>query len=163
MPDLLTHVLFGISLGLVLVGDGDRKRILLVTVGSILSDIDRPIGWLFEFFGVRIIGLTESFHSLLGAVLLTFAASCLFIDSELDRVEIFKLLFIGEISHILLDMTMFPWAEMGIFLLYPLRIPFSFHLFWSDYWYYPLFGFAALGVALAIHLVRTRYLRIMKS
>jgi len=158
LPDLLTHVLFGISIGLLVKKPVDRKTTLLVSLGSIVIDIERPIGWLAEFMGLDAIGLTAGFHSLVGAVVLSFAAASAFENTESDWGLRFRMILLGALSHLLLDMTMGPWEEYGLYLFYPLTIPFSFHLFWSDYAWYPVFGIVALCVVL-LYLVITHGLK----
>jgi hypothetical protein len=54
-------------------------------------------------------------------------------------------------------MTMYPWAEHGLALFYPLMFRFSFHLVWPDFWLFPIFGATALGLALVInHAIKLR-------
>jgi len=158
VPDLLTHVLFGISIGLLVKKPVNRETILLVSLGSIVIDIERPIGWLAEFMGLDAVGLTAGFHSLLGAVVLSFAAASAFENTESDRGLCFRMILLGALTHLFLDMTMGPWEEYGVYLFYPLTIPFSFHLFWSDYAWYPVFGIIALCVVL-LYLVITHELK----
>ena len=158
MPDLLTHVLIGASIAVLLVRDRNKKSMFFIIFGSIIIDSERPFTWFIEIAQYPLQGLTDGFHSILGAVLLSFAAASLFDDPSIDRKTRFFLLLIGSSSHLLMDMTMGPWTEQGLFLLFPLRIPFSFHLFWSDYPFYPLIGIAVFLVALSIDCTY-RYVR----
>jgi hypothetical protein len=48
---------------------------------------------------------------------------------------------------------MYPWIEMGLYLLYPLKIAFSFNLFWPDFPWYPLIGLSILFLALGARFV----------
>lgn len=162
MPDLLTHILIGASIAVLLVRDRNKKSMFFIMLGSIIIDSERPFTWLIELGQYPLQGLTEGFHSILGAVLLSFAAASLFDDPSIDRRTRFSFLLIGSSSHLLMDMTMGPWAEQGLFLLFPLRIPFSFHLFWSDYPFYPLIGIAVFLVALSIDWTY-RYIRVRRS
>ena len=59
----------------------------------------------------------------------------------------FKLILVGCTEHLLLDLTMHPWEETGLYLLYPLKIPYSFGLVWSDYTWFPLYGIIVLSIA----------------
>ena len=150
MPDILTHLLIGASLGLLIRKDGEKPECMLIILGALLIDIERPITWLLAttpFFWIR---LGSAFHSILGAVVLSyFVAGCFTLKNCTFR-EQFKLILIGCTSHLLLDMVMYPWAELGLQLLYPLKITFSFHLLWPDYWFYPLFGGLIFGIVFCI-------------
>ncbi len=150
IPDILTHLLTGLSIGLVLRGTIRDEISQMIMLGSILIDIERPLGWIIELLGmnINIFGLTEGFHSILGALLLSFAAASLFDDEKLSRNSRFWFVFLGTTSHLLLDMTLWPWPEQGLYLLFPLKIPFSFNLFWPDLMYYPLLGFGILLIAI---------------
>ncbi len=147
MPDVLTHLLVGVSLALLIRKDGPRSEQMLIVLGAVLIDIERPISWLLADTPFNWIGLGSAFHSILGAVVLSyFAAACFDLENSVFWGR-FKLVFIGCASHLLLDMVMYPWAELGIQLLYPLKIRFSFHLLWPDFWWFPLIGVFTLLVA----------------
>lgn len=148
IPDLLTHVLIGLSVALVLKGSIKNESSTMILLGSILPDVERPFTWLLEFLGLENVGLTPSFHSILGVLLLSFAAASLFDTNTLSREQRFLYLLLGCSTHLLLDMTMYPWTELGLFLLFPLRQSFSFHLLWPDYPFYPLFGLAVFLLSL---------------
>ncbi len=150
MPDVLTHLLIGVSLALLIRKDGPKTEQMMIILGAVLIDIERPISWLLFDTPLYWIGLGSAFHSILGAVVLSsFAAACFNLDTCVFR-ERFKLVFIGCISHLLLDMVMYPWAELGLQLLDPLTIRFSFHLLWPDFWWYPVFGAICLLIVLSI-------------
>lgn len=154
MPDVLTHLLVGVSIALLIRKDGPRSEQMLIVLGAVLIDVERPISWLLADTPYYWIGLGSAFHSILGAVVLScFAAACFNLESSNFR-EQFKLLLIGCATHLLLDMVMYPWSELGLQLLYPLKIRFSFHLLWPDFWWYPVFGLACLLVTVTIsHLM----------
>ena len=155
IPDVFTHLLVGISLALLIRKDGPRSEQMLIVLGAVLIDIERPISLLLADTPFYWIGLGSAFHSILGAIVLSyFAAACFDLKNSVFR-ERFKLLFIGCTSHLLLDMVMYPWAELGLQLLYPLKIRFSFHLLWPDFWLYPLFGAAGLLIVLSIRFLMT--------
>ncbi len=150
MPDVLTHLLVGVSLALLVRKDGPRSEQMLIVLGAVLIDIERPITWLLADTSLYWIGLVSAFHSILGAVVLSyFAAACFDLENSIIKKR-FELLIVGCISHLLLDMVMYPWAELGLQLFYPLKISFSFHLLWPDFWFYPIFGFTLLTAALCI-------------
>ncbi|MFW9845092.1 MAG: metal-dependent hydrolase [Candidatus Thorarchaeota archaeon] len=156
IPDVLTHLLVGVSIALLVQKDGPQSRQMLIVLGAALIDIERPISWLLANSSLYWIELGYAFHSILGAVILSFfGASCFELESSifLDR---FKLILLGCVSHLLLDMVMYPWAELGLQLLYPLKIQFSFNLLWSDVWVYPAFGGIAFGIALLIRYMMDR-------
>ncbi|MBA7590054.1 hypothetical protein ES708_32156 [subsurface metagenome] len=157
MPDVLTHLLVGGSLALLVRMDGPKSEQMLIILGAVLIDIERPISWLLADTPFYWIGLGSAFHSILGAVVLSyFAAACFNLENSVFW-ERFKLVFIGCASHLLLDMVMYPWAELGLQLLYPITIRFSFHLLWPDFWWYPIFGVFILLFSLSITLMKLRY------
>ena len=150
MPDVLTHLLVGVSIALLIRRDGPRSEQLLIVLGSLLIDIERPITSLLESTPFYWFGISPACHSILGALVLSyFAAACFDLDTTIFNNR-FALILIGCTSHLLLDMVMYPWAELGLYLLYPLKIAFSFHLLWPDFWFYPLFGSVFLLVVLCI-------------
>ncbi len=148
MPDVLTHVLFGISLALLVRRDDCRMEQMLIVVGAVIIDIERPVTWLLATTDFYWIGLTSGFHSILGALVLSYATASCFHLEQMPLLERFRLVLVGCASHLLLDMTMNPWSERGLYLFYPLRLPIDFGFFWSDFWGYPLFGLVALATAL---------------
>jgi len=91
----------------------------------------------------------------LGAVFLSYSTAACFDLEHTNFRERIKLILIGCTVHLLLDMTMYPWEERGLYLLYPLKITFSFNLLWPDFWWYPVFGVASLLVALGIRYLMT--------
>lgn len=156
MPDILTHILVGISIGYLLRGKVKDEISLMIVLGSIIIDIERPIGWVCGFINLDIFGLTEGFHTIIGAVLLSFAAASLFEETAITRKTRFWYILIGAASHLLMDMTLTPWPERGLYLLYPLTIPFSFNLFWSDFMLYPLIGLAILMLSILLEFILRR-------
>lgn len=140
MPDVLTHLLVGASVALLVCRDDNRTEQMLIILGAVLIDIERPISWILVGTELEWIGLGSAFHSILGAgVLSYFAAACFNLEHADFRNRIL-LIFIGCISHLLLDLVMYPWVEIGLYLFYPLKISFSFNLLWPDFWLYPVFG-----------------------
>jgi len=156
MPDVFTHFLVGVSVALLVRKDGSRAERMLIVLGAVLIDIERPFSWLLTNTEYYWIELTPAFHSILGAILLSYSAAACFDLEHTNFRERIKLILIGCTVHLLLDMTLHPWEECGLYLLYPLKITFSFHLLWPDFWGYPLFGAASLLVALAIRYLMTR-------
>ena len=148
MPDFLTHLLFGASIGLFKEKSIKTEPVLMILLGSIIIDVERPIVWLIELTGLPNPGLTACFHSILGALVLSYIAATFFENARLSSKRRFFLVFLGAISHLILDMTMYPWEELGIMLFYPYPIRFSFHIFWPDYVYYPIYGLIAFGLSL---------------
>jgi len=156
MPDVFTHLLVGMSIALIMHKDGSRAERMLIVLGAVLIDIERPFSWLFASTEFYWIGLTPAFHSILGAVLLSYSAAACFDLEHTNFRKHIKLILIGCTVTLLLDMTMYPWEEHGLYLLYPLKITFSFHLLWPDFWGYPVFGVASLLVALGIRYLMAR-------
>ncbi len=156
MPDVLTHLLVGVSLALLIRKDGPRSAQMLIVLGAVLIDIERPISWLLADTPLYWIGLGSAFHSILGAVVLSyFAAACFDFENSVFWKR-FKLILIGCACHLLLDLVMYPWNELGLQLLYPLKIRFSFHLLWPDFWWYPLFGITILLLAISVRYLNLR-------
>ncbi len=157
MPDVFTHLMIGASLALILRPRGTRAEQMLIILGSVIIDIERPVSWILEGTGLDWIGLSSAFHSLLGAAVLSyFAATCFDLEAITTRSKS-ALVLIGGLSHLVMDMTMYPWAEHGLYILYPLKVPFSFHLLWPDFWFYPLIGAACFVSAVLINrLMLTR-------
>ena len=149
MPDVFTHLLVGISLALLIRMDGPRSEQMLIVLGAVLIDIERPLSWLLAGTSLYWIDLGYAFHSILGAVVLSYFAAACFAMEESVIQDRFKLVFIGCISHLLLDMVMYPWSELGLQILYPLKMTFSFHLLWPDFGWYSLFGMTMLLVAIS--------------
>ncbi|MDF1540782.1 MAG: metal-dependent hydrolase [Candidatus Thorarchaeota archaeon] len=144
MPDLTTHLLFGAAVGIALGKEKNKSQFMMILLGSILIDIERPLTWILNNTDLSWINLSGGFHSILGMVILVFFASACFNHESKAFKTNFGLLLLGSITHLILDMTMWPWEELGIYLLYPLRIPFSFHIFWPEFVWYPLLGSIAL-------------------
>ena len=158
MPDVLTHLLVGVSIALLVVRDDNRPEQMLIILGALLIDIERPITWLLTSMNIEWIGLTGAFHSLLGAVVLSyFAAACFDFESTGFQRRVF-LIFLGCTSHLVLDLTMYPWEEVGLYLLYPLKIPFSFNLFWPDFQWYPLIGLLSFILAFTFRFLHQQFL-----
>ena len=155
MPDVFTHFLVGVSISLLVRKDGSMAERMLIVLGAVLIDIERPFSWLLASTEFYWIGLTPAFHSILGAILLSYSAAACFNLEHTTFRERIKLILIGCASHLLLDMTMYPWEERGLYLLYPLKITFSFNLLWPDFWWFPVFGAASLLVALGIRYLMT--------
>lgn len=157
VPDVLTHLLVGVSLALLIRKNGPKSEQMLIVLGAVLIDIERPISWLLDITPFYWIDLGAAFHSILGAVVLSyFAAVCFDLEDSVFQNR-FKLILIGCISHLLLDMVMYPWIELGIYLLYPLKIPFSFHILWPDFWWFPLFGIILFILVISFGLLNVHY------
>jgi membrane-bound metal-dependent hydrolase YbcI (DUF457 family) len=150
MPDVFTHLMVGVALALLVCRDDNRPEQMLIVLGALLIDIERPITWLLEGMNLEWVGLTAAFHSILGAVVLSyFAAACFDIESTDFRRKAL-LILLGCTSHLLFDLLMYPWEEVGLYLLYPFKIPFSFNLLWPDSVWYPIYGCAFLLVSVSI-------------
>ncbi|MHA2296189.1 MAG: metal-dependent hydrolase [Candidatus Hodarchaeales archaeon] len=159
MPDVLAHFLFGIALTLVLRVES-REEGMLVILGSVIIDVERPFSLLVMALDLDVLGLHNSFHSLLGAFCVAITASWCFESFENSKNLYWKrfgLIFSGCVVHLLADMTMQPWEELGVYLLYPLKIPFSFNLFWSGFIGYPLIGLIACTGALGWFVLSKLY------
>lgn len=137
MPDIFTHLMLGLSLGVIWKQE-KKEDFLLLLIGSVLIDTERPFSLLFShFFNVV---FTKGFHSLLGALVLSSFVAWVTVIEDRSFKDKFILVFVGCLTHLLADMTFQKWEELGIYLLYPLRIPFSFNLVWSDFIWFPIIG-----------------------
>ena len=159
MPDVLTHLLVGTSIALLARRNDNRAEQMLIILGAIMIDIERPFTWLLEGTEFEWLSLGSAFHSVLGAVVLSYFAAACFLIEDIDFKNRFFLILLGCTSHLLLDMVMYPWFEHGLFLLYPLKITFSFHLVWPDFWLFPIFS----GICLLTTLCLVYNIRISKS
>ncbi|MFX0091637.1 MAG: hypothetical protein ACFFBD_07725 [Candidatus Hodarchaeota archaeon] len=143
MPDFLTHLMFGTALALVW-RPQNREEGMLIILGAVLIDIERPFTLLLmNIPDLYWLSLVLPFHSPLSSLCLAFAASSCFKMDQADFWSRFKLIEGGCVLHLCLDYTMYVWEEMGFFPLYPIKIPFSFHLVWPGFFWAPL-GIIAL-------------------
>ena len=156
MPDVLTHLLVGASLALLIRMNGPRSQQMLIVVGAVLIDIERPLSWLLADTSFYWLGFGSAIHSILGAIVLSYFAATCFVLDDTEFKERFKLLLIGCTSHLLLDLVMYRWSELGLQLLYPLRMKFSFHLLWPDFWWYPVFGVICLLSSISVWVLSHR-------
>lgn len=152
MADVTTHLLFGVSAALIVCRNRTREEAMLLILGSVAVDSERPLSLLLNYLGYSH-DFTAAFHSLLGITVISYAAATAFHIEHTDFASRFKLIFSGTAVHILLDLMMHPWFERGLYLLYPLKIPYSFGLVWSDYPYFPLFGILVLSVTFLLRLL----------
>ena len=156
MPDVLTHLLIGTSIALLVKRNDNRAEQMMIILGAILIDIERPFTWLLEGTQFEWLSLGSAFHSILGALVLSYFAAACFLIEDIDFRNRFLLILLGCVSHLLLDMVMYPWAEHGLFLLYPLKIAFSFHLVWPDFWLFPVYSCIFFLVVLFIRYFRSQ-------
>ncbi len=147
MPDVLTHLMVGASIALLVRRDDNRIEQMLIVLGALLIDIERPISWLLTGTFLEWIELGYAFHSILGAIVLSYFGAACFNLENTDFRNRAILIFIGCVSHLILDLVMYPWEEVGLYLLYPLKFPFSFNLLWPDFWFYPIIGIVFLFTA----------------
>ena len=155
MPDVFTHLMVGASIALLVRRDDNRKEQMLVVLGAVLIDIERPFSWLLTGTELEWLELGSAFHSIIGAIVLAYVVATFFETEHTKLQARFGLILVGCASHLLLDLVMYPWTEMGLYLLYPLKLAFSFNLLWPDFWWYPVFGVASLFVSLCIRFLMT--------
>ncbi|MHA1911562.1 MAG: metal-dependent hydrolase [Candidatus Kariarchaeaceae archaeon] len=151
MPDVFTHLMLGLSI-VILWKPKFREEGVLLILGSLLIDIERPISLIMLAFEVDW-ALTSGFHSLIGALCLAYCAALVIEVEEIKLKRRFVIVLIGCIVHLLADLTMYTWEERGFYLLYPLKIPFSFHIVWSGFLWFPVIGILAVVVALLIRII----------
>lgn len=156
MPDVLTHLMVGVSIALLVTKDDNRTEQMMVVIGAVLIDIERPISWLLEGTDFYWLELGSAFHSVFGAVVLAYVVATV-IDSQQTVLHTrFWLILLGCASHLLLDLMMYPWSEVGLYLFYPIKIAFSFNLLWPDFWWFPVIGVASLLIVLCINYILNR-------
>ena len=139
-------------------------------IGGVMPDLERLLSiiaeliqnyQLKEFFSAV---LTSGFHTIVGVVVLAIAMTQFF--PKENSKWVFCAFFLGGLSHLLLDMVMWPWPSMGLSLFYPLlfgpRYTFSFHLVWPG-------GFAPLiiisctvGISIIIDVIQKKSLITLK-
>jgi hypothetical protein len=151
MPDLFTHLMIGASI--LLLGNAKKKETwILFLLGNIMVDFERPVSLVIKWLGWDWINITMIFHSFLAILALSLSFACFFDDSVLSYKQRFGLLFLGGNIHLLVDLTMHAWEEVGIFLFYPLKVPFSFNLFWPGNLIYPIVGSIIFLIAFAVRI-----------
>lgn len=150
MPDWLTHmgvaylIIWAIS-KMPQFNKKLRKYFWLFMIGMVSPDIERIFRVIASQLGNATFLqfsyiFTNISHSLLGVVLVTLFITAFF-PHEKDTGRIFLALLVGGLGHLLLDMIMWPWSGMGIYLFYPLmgsEFSYSFHLVWPG-GFVPLF------------------------
>lgn len=118
MPDLLTHVLVGYSLGTLLVTQRGWSQELttVVMLGALLPDLTKIRLVLTDAQIEAIVGVPFSWQALhtLGGVLVTAAVGALLVGDTLRR-RVFLLLLGGAVSHLILDsLLMKPSGYAGL-------------------------------------------------
>ncbi|MGY5881868.1 MAG: metal-dependent hydrolase, partial [Candidatus Thorarchaeota archaeon] len=143
--------------------DDNRTEQMLIVLGAVLIDIERPISWLLagtEFYWLE---LGSAFHSILGAIVLSYFATACFTIEDTTFKNKFLLILLGCSSHLLLDLVMYPWVEIGLYLLYPIKVSFSLNLLWPDYSFYPVFGMIIIVVVYLYRLLFSSCYRTKKA
>ena len=153
MPDVLTHLLVGASVAILVRKDDKRLEQMMIILGALLIDIERPISWLLAGTELEWLALGSAFHSILGAIVLSYFAAACFVVEDTSFKNKVLLILLGCSSHLVLDLVMYPWVEVGLYLFYPLRIAFSFNLLWPDFWWFPLIGIVSLLVSLGLRYI----------
>jgi len=134
IPDWISHLCFTYILSRVIRLDIKTRPIFLI--GALLPDFERFMTLLSRYIGSQsaeqffIRMLSQPFHSLLGIFLLSIFISTFFTKEKMRPT--FLLLFVGGLTHILLDMLMWPWGG-GYSLLFPLlgtNYKYGFGLIW---------------------------------
>ncbi len=146
MPDVFTHLMFGLAAA-ILWKPKFREEGVLIILGSLLIDIERPFSLILLSLGSKWT-LTGGFHSIIAALCLAYSAALMIEVKEIKLKRRFSIIFIGCLLHLLADLSMYKWEERGFYLLYPLKIPFSFHLVWSGFYWFPIVGILAVSLAL---------------
>lgn len=132
-----------------------RKYYPFFLIGGVMPDIERILSLISEFENYHLkeffsVILTSGFHTIMGILCLALALTSFFPNEKIKLVYIS--LVLGGLFHLLIDLIMWPWPDMGLILFYPFlngpRFTFSFHLVWPG-GFEPLI-FTSVGVALSI-------------
>ncbi|MFX1449697.1 MAG: metal-dependent hydrolase [Promethearchaeota archaeon] len=160
IPDWLTHigVIYLIIWSLSKIEKFDlkcRKYYIFFLIGGVMPDLERILALVAEFIGEYqlkeffSVVFTSGFHTILGVVCVSFAMVSFFPNENTKLV--FTSFLLGGLTHLLLDLIMWPWPNMGLVLFYPFftgpRATFSFHLVWPG-------GFIAL-IIISVSVVIT--------
>ena len=113
MPDLMTHLIFGLILAELF---GIRKKSLVV-IGALLPDLIAKMDLVIFYLGIeRFISFTL-FHTPAMVFLLSILIARLFRYSKFKTVILINL---GSLSHFLIDLTMKHFTPVGTRLFFPL-------------------------------------------
>ncbi|MDL0132053.1 metal-dependent hydrolase [Halobacterium salinarum] len=106
MPDLLTHVLIGYTLGTLLTTrfDWPQTMTTIVMLGALLPDLTKIKLLIPDAQMQALLGIPFSWHALhtLGGVLTTATIGALLVDRT-HRQRVFGLLITGTLTHLILD------------------------------------------------------------
>lgn len=142
MPELVTHIIVAFLIWAIFL---KKEKLSIILVGAILPDIYYKLGYILRYFvGENIVlGLSVS-HTFVGGLLVCLIIGPLF---KGDYKKIVSLLYIGTVSHILLDITQIP----GVYML---LWPFSFE-FWGLNWIWPetLFPLVISSVLIGVYFI----------
>ncbi len=110
--------------------------------------------YVLDYNTVQLLGQFSylSLHSIIGVLLLAGLLSPLFFNYSFKQA--YFILVLGSFSHLLLDMTMWPWTG-GVSLFFPFQTQrYSFRLIWpGNYFIALLFGLPLTSLAF-FHLLR---------
>ena len=84
MPDVFTHLLFGVSIALLVRKDGSMAERMLIILGAVLIDIERPFSWLLASTEFYWIDSSVALHN--GGCPPFLCCSCLFL-SEAHKLQ----------------------------------------------------------------------------
>jgi len=126
MPFAVTHVLLTIIL-VDLYRDYITKykkyfslhTLLIAGVAGMLPDIDVPLGWFLNFFGIELLHRTITHTPLFGLIFL-IPAFILWRQKKNKIAMYFFVATFGILFHIFLDFLISPDIDVGIMLFYPL-------------------------------------------
>jgi len=125
MPFAVTHVLFSIIL-VDLFRDYITKHkkyftlhtIFIVGLAGILPDIDIPLNWILNFFGIEIIHRTFTHTPIFALIFLIPGLYLWHQKKHKESVYLFVICF-GILTHIFLDYVFASDINGGMMLLYP--------------------------------------------
>lgn len=133
-------------------------------IGTVAIDLDRIIRMVAQLLDFTTLlnlsySLTYVTHSFLGVALVSLFITAFF-PREKDIKWIYLTFVVGGLSHLLLDMIMYPWAGMGQYLFFPLtgsEFAYSFHLVWPG-GFIPLYVTAVLVfVTVVVDLIQRNF------
>lgn len=98
--------------------------VFLAGLGGLLPDIDIPLGWFLNFFGISLLHRTYT-HTLAFALLFLIPGIILWLKRKHRSAVYFFVIAFGIVLHLIIDM-LFTGPGGGVMLLWPLS-SYEFH------------------------------------
>ena len=144
----MTHIILAFLIASVFL---KKEKLSIILAGALLPDIYYKMGYILRYFASEnlVLGLSAS-HTFIGALLLCLIVAPIF-KERFGKTA--GLLYLGALSHILLDIIQTPGIYM---LLWPFSLQFfSFNLVWVES-FLPLITASLILAAYLLFLNRSR-------